>query len=294
MTLSPFLDRLQDDSLLFLDGATGTELERRGFSLVAPGWSATAIEESPELLIEIHREYMQAGSNIVTANTFRTHARNLSGTRWSGQARALTERAVTLARSGIQGMAYVAGSVAPLEDCYAPELTPSNVELLTEHRAHVRNLADAGVDLLLIETQITIREALTAATACREIGLPFLVSFTVGRNGALLSGESLEEAARELIPFKPSAVLVNCLPAMEVLGRLQALRAVAEALPLGAYANTGRLLGDGTWEATESVNPAVYAEFAAEWKEFGIKLLGGCCGTSPLHVEHLIKRLCAD
>lgn len=286
---------MNGDSILLMDGATGTELQRRGFELTAPGWSATAIREAPETLLEIHQDYVNAGAEIITANTFRTHARNLKETEWKNDACLLTQEAVEIARQAANELTYIAGSVAPLEDCYSPQLTPSKTELEEEHTQHIQNLMNAGVDVVLIETQITIREAFIAASCCDRLGVPYMVSFTCGRDGNLLSGEPLDQAILNVVPFSPEAVLFNCLPVDEVAAKLELVRKLNESpstdssIRSGAYANTGRLCSDGTWESTEGAYPAVYAEFAATWKELGIKLIGGCCGTTPKHIESIYK-----
>lgn len=287
--LPAFKERIQQKKLVLLDGATGTELQRRGFELTSPEWSARIIREQPEHLEQVHRDYVDAGSEIVTANTFRTHARNLLETRWAGQAEELTMEAVEIARRAAQGQAYVAGSIAPLEDCYSPELTPSESELRQEHLQMAQNLALANVDLILVETQLTIRESLIAAKACRSVGLPFLVSFTLGRDGNLLSGESLTDGVETVQAHQPDGVLLNCLPVEEVMPSLKRIRQKFPDLMLGAYANSGRLASSGTWEQTAGLNPAYYAEYATRWKEFGISFCGGCCGTTPEHISLLLK-----
>ncbi len=290
----PIQDRLQSKGIILMDGATGTELQRRGFELNSPGWSAAAIRKAPETLLSVHRDYVEAGSEVITTNTFRTHSRNLAETPWLNEAKQLTADAVELARQASDGKAYLAGSVAPLEDCYSPKFTPSEAEIEEEHSLMVRNLLDAGVDFLLGETQITIREASILARICQKSGAPFMISFTTGRDGNLLSGESLADAVRSVTPFDPVAVLVNCIPIDEVLPALQEINTVATERPLGAQANTGRLVSGGTWESTEGEYPAVYAEFASFWKEFGARLIGGCCGTRPDHIRHLNETLCGN
>ena len=280
-----FHDRLRERRPLILDGATGTELSRRGVDLSHPSWTAGAILEQPEILAEIHRDYVEAGAELITANTFRTHRRNLAEMTPQPDPRELTLQAIRIAREATNGRALIAGSIAPLEDCYSPQLTPENSSLLREHREMAEHLAEADVDVILIETQVTIREAATAAQAAAGTGLPFLVSFVLNREGRLLSGETLEAACAEVIPFEPSGLLVNCLPPGEVARAGETLLRVCGDLPIGAYANTGRLLPDGTWEATEGVEPAVYAGFARGWWNSGMKLIGGCCGTTPDHIS---------
>lgn len=159
----------------------------------------------------------------------------------------------------------------------------------------IRHLSDAGVDLILIETQVTIREAVIASRLASETDLPFFVSVVCNRQGKILSGEPLVDAYRSVAPFGPSAFLVNCVPAEEVLGCLQQVRDSHEAdgspVHWGAYANTGRLLSDGTWEATSAAEPAVYAGFAQRWMERGLTVIGGCCGTRPEHISSLCQSI---
>lgn len=282
---------LQQGGPVLLDGATGTELERRGIPLAPPAWSAAAIFEHPDVLRQIHRDYVAAGAHIVTANTFRTHARNLVASGREQEFRLWTCRAVEIARQAAEGQALVAGSMAPLGDCYSPEQTPPRELLLREHQAMAEALVDAQVDLILIETQLTIEEAAAAAQAARSTGLPFFVSFVCGRDGRLLSGETLQQAFATLASFEPAALMVNCLPADEVLATLHPARPSAGGIPLGAYANTGRLLQAGVWESTEGADPAVYAGYAQRWRDSGIVVIGGCCGTTPQHLSAISNGL---
>lgn len=283
----PLIERLKEARPVLLDGATGTELSRRGVNLNTPSWTAGVILDSPEVLLQVHRDYVDAGAEMITANTFRTHARNLKdlGPRPRDLAESLTHRAVELARKAAGTQNYVAGSIAPLEDCYSPELTPENHLLLQEHRQMAGFLADAGVDLILIETQITIREATIAARAAHETGIPYAVSFVCNSAGKLLSGESLVDAYREISDLDPTLFLVNCVPVEEVLSHLQLVLGSDIEIPVGAYANTGRLMANGSWEATQGELPAVYAEYVRSWIGADFRLIGGCCGTTPNHIS---------
>ncbi|MCA9079378.1 MAG: homocysteine S-methyltransferase family protein [Planctomycetaceae bacterium] len=289
------IHRLTQPEPLLFDGATGTELQRRGFPLAGPAWSAAAILEAPDLLRQIHADYVAAGADILTANTFRTHSRNLREAGLDKRAAELTYRAVDLARAAAAEGTLVAGSIAPLEDCYAPDRTPDTSALIAEHQEHAENLRAAGADLLLVETQITIREAVAATAAALSTGLPVLTSFTLqhglpGTSPSLLSGESLQQAANQVIKVGALGILLNCIPADEILPALRQI-GCSPAIPLGAYANTGRMLPDGTWASTTAENPAVYAEHATAWKAAEIRWIGGCCGTTPRHISAVRKAL---
>jgi homocysteine S-methyltransferase len=285
--MESILERLNQPKPILLDGATGTELNRHGIDISLPLWSASAIESAPDVLRQIHSEYISAGAEILTANTFRTHKRNLIEAGQGDRAGELTQRAIEIARSAAGDSAWVAGSQAPLEDCYFPQGVPDDEALKREHAALSRNLADAGVDLILVETQNTIREAVAAAHAATRTGIPTFVSFVCGMDGRLLSGETLADAVTAVLPLQPAALLVNCIPAESALSRLEELKAAAPNIPFGAYANIGKQEPDGSWIDSDAVDPECYARYAESWLNIGAKLIGGCCGTTPEHIQKM-------
>jgi S-methylmethionine-dependent homocysteine/selenocysteine methylase len=291
---------------IILDGAMGTELTRRGVDTTLPLWSAIALDTAPAVVERIHLDYLNAGAQVITANTFRTNVRALAKAGIAHRARALTFTAVELARNAVETVRKwesekvnesptfplshlppfsVAGSIAPVEDCYTPELVPSEDELHAEHAVLARNLADAGVDLILVETMNTIREAVAAANAAHRTGKPLWVSFTLGADNHLLSGETLHDAVNAVMPFAPQAVLVNCIPVAQITSALGTLKAaVAGRCEWGAYGNVGHVDDVVGWTLTDAVSPAAYAEAAQAWRELAAGIIGGCCGTTPAHI----------
>lgn len=280
-----FRNRLKSGHPLILDGATGTELSRRGVHLAGPSWTALAIVKHPETLREIHADYVAAGAEVLTANTFRTHARNVKATPYANQAASLTRQAIELARSVAPPHVFVAGSLAPLGDCYSPQLTPEISALKAEHAEMAETLAGAGVDLILVETQVTIAEGVIACEAATRTGLPTLISFVCDAQGQLFSGESVIDAWQAVAPLRPEGFLLNCLPADAVLPAFEPLLASHGSIALGAYANTGTMDTDGNWTPTAANRPATYAGYARRWIEAGLQLVGGCCGTTPEHIS---------
>ena len=256
----------------------GTELGRRGVPLPAPLWSAWALEHAPEVISAIHADYATVGAGIHTANTFRTKRRSM-GEAWERAAR----RAVGLAR-GAGGL--VAGSVAPLEDCYSPWLSPENPR--PEHAELAAVLADAGCDLLLCETFPHVGEALAAVEACVATGVETWVAFTAGPDADLLSPEEVARGAREAVARGASAVLVNCVPARVTLDYVRALAGCG--VPFGAYANAGHPTEGLGWEAPSEDAPERYVALAETWVEAGATLVGSCCGTGPAHIRALVGR----
>lgn len=277
---------------LLLDGATGTELERAGLPTRLPLWSTHALLDAPEAVYEIHRSYAEAGAEILTANTFRTQARSLRRAGLAeGTDRRLTRLAVDLARRAVDEAGdstprWVAGSLPPLEDCYSPERTPSTRELDHEHAHQAQLLGEAGVDLLLVETHNNAREAKSALRAAAATGLPFVIGFVSWQPGRLLSGEALAEAAHAAVDAGASAVGVNCVPPSSLAASLAHL--APHDLPLLVAPNLGEPDDETGFKRSEALSPDAFADSMERWlSQPGLRMLGGCCGTTPDYVRAL-------
>ena len=287
-----FRIRLGEARRLILDGATGTELERRGVDTGLPLWSANALlsKAGTRTLQEIHQDYVHAGAQIITTNTFRTHRRALAPSGNAARALELTRRAVATARAAIAAArsdypVFVAGSISTLEDCYRPDLVPPNDQLRAEQSERIHHLVECEVDLILIETMNTIREAEIAAELAVITGIPVIVSFVCDGEGRILSGEPLAAAAAALLSLGICALGVNCTPVSAFARPLAELRsACGREFPLIAYGNIGHADATTGWVNTDSVSPAEYARAASSWPA---RMLGGCCGTTPAHIAAL-------
>jgi S-methylmethionine-dependent homocysteine/selenocysteine methylase len=266
--------------LVVLDGPMGTELSRRGVDLPLPEWSAQALETSPRTVAAIHRDYAAAGATVHTANTFRTQRRAV-GSRWEK----LAAQAVAIARESVPRGHLVAGSIAPLEDCYRPERSPGRASG-PEHLEMASALASLGVDLLLCETFPAAVEAAVAVEAAAGTGVETWVALTAGPDGDLMTPAALAAAARACVDAGARAVLVNCLAARRTLVYVRELAAVG--VPFGAYANAGGPEEGIGWDAAgDSRGAELYAKLAQSWLDAGATILGGCCGTGPSHIEKL-------
>ncbi|MBM3325067.1 MAG: homocysteine S-methyltransferase family protein [Calditrichaeota bacterium] len=278
---------------ILLDGAMGTELQWHGLRTLLPLWSAHALIKAPDLVRQIHQEYVEAGAQVLTANTFRTAPYTLAKADMHNQAEELSRRAVQLAREAAgsapanQGV-RVAGSMAPLEDCYRPDLTPPNDILKREHRNQARHLANAGVDILLVETQNSIREACIATEMALGEGRPVWVSLIPKDAKTLFSGEPLQEAVRAVADFQPEAILVNCCPPPVAREAVEVVREVWDG-PIGAYPNFGLPQDETESKFSNALSPAKFAEWGAELLYAGAHIVGGCCGTRPAHIAELSK-----
>ncbi|MHC5009494.1 MAG: homocysteine S-methyltransferase family protein [Planctomycetota bacterium] len=282
------------DGPLLLSGACGTELLRRGIATPLPLWSAAALLEAPDVVRDVHRDYVRAGARIVTANTFRTDRRTLARAGLASRTRDLVKRALRLAREGVRAAdparpVLVAGSLSPIEDCYRPDLVPDDAVLRVEHGVKVGHLVAAGAAFAMVETMNAIREAEAALGACRAGGLPAVVSFVCDEEGRLLSGESLPDAARAVEPWAPMAVGVNCC-APPVATRAVDLLCRATERPVAVYANgRGRPDADQGWRFRGGVSTRAYLREARRWLDRGARLIGGCCGTRPRTIRGLAR-----
>ena len=294
----PLGDRLARGETLLLDGATGTELPRRGVATTLPLWSARGLIERPDVVRAIHRDYAAAGADILTTNTFRATRRTLRRAgRDPDETPALNALAVALVQEAVgaerQRGLLVAGSIAPLEDCYSPWLAPPYDVALGEHGEQAKALAAAGADFLMVETMPCAGEAEAALVAARRTGLEATVGFVCGPDGRLISGEPLAEAVARVEPHGPTAILVNCAAPPVIAATLAEMRTLT-ALPLGGYANAGVVDSVHGWAADPALSPATYAASAAEWLHLGARLIGGCCGTTPAVTRALRALLDGD
>lgn len=279
----------------------GSDLDRRGLPTTLPLWSAIGLLERPDLVQQIHLENLQAGADIITTNTFRSTARTLRAAGLDpARAPELDALAVRLAKAARDEAgrpdALIAGSMAPLEDCYLPVFEVPADMAMAEHRAQARNLAAAGVELLMVETMPTSAEAAIALQAALETGLPATIGFVCApltANGAsvrLLSGETLEQAVRQVEPLGPAAILVNCAAPDVIDAALRELTTLT-SLPVGGYANIGHVDDDVGWSPGGGMAGETYAAHARLWVALGARIVGGCCGAHPVHtaaLRHLI------
>lgn len=273
--------------MLILDGATGTELDRRGVDVTLPLWSARAMIDAPEVLEEIHVDYLRSGADAIVTNTFRTHERSLGRSGFAGESGRLTRAAVEIARrarDAVRPEGLVFGSVSPLEDCYSPELTPDRSACTEEHTRMIVDLVDAGVDHILIETMSSAREALAAVEVARKHAPGrWSVSFCLdieGVPGRLIDGTPMVD----LLPDLEGAryLGVNCVPAVDLLEHLKVIQdQLPDGSTLAAYGNVGVPDDVRGWINTDAVDPDRYASLVSDWLSVGAGLVGGCCGTSP-------------
>jgi S-methylmethionine-dependent homocysteine/selenocysteine methylase len=283
------------DTPFLLDGATGSELDRLGVDVGMPLWSANAILEAPEILKQVHIAYLEAGAQAICTNTFRTHERSLAKAGMGDRAEELTHKAVEIARHArdeVNTDALVFGSVAPLEDCYSPELAPLPKVCEEEHAQMIKHLVNSGVDLVLIETMCSAGELCAASIAAMEHTDDWAISVCLQQDsvGTLLDGNPIAE----FIPALARARFmgINCYPATKLAEQVTYLRSIAPThMPIAAYGNVGYADVDGGWINTDAIDPNIFAVYAMDWVKAGASIAGGCCGTTPKTIAAIKSKL---
>jgi homocysteine S-methyltransferase len=288
-----------------LEGPKGTELQRLGRSVTDPWWTSEALldDAGRDQLRGVHQAYRRAGADLITANTFRTNRRALRRAGADEELSSeLVRRAVSDARLAADSAGAghrphrVAASVTTVEDCYRPDLVPPDSELAEEHSWLISRLAAEKVELILAETLNTVREAVVVTESCARAGVPVWVSFVCREDGLLLSGEPLGAAVRTVAAAGAEAVLVNCVAMRDLDAALSEL-ATHSPVPIGAYPNLEDRSDVEDWTPVDryvpvACDPGEFADSMAERvQRYGLKVVGGCCGTTPAHVSALRARL---
>lgn len=275
--------------LICLDGGTGTMLQARGLRPDERTESWTI--EHPEALIQIHQSYIDAGSDIVNANTFGVNKfRYHDGSDYSLSR--LVEEAVSNARQAARQAAgdketLISLDLGPSGQFMEPFGDLTYEEAFDNFRQLVIAGKKAGVDCISIETMFSCQEAQAALEACREYcGLPVLLSFSFQENGRLLTGETVTDAAKTAEDGGAAAVGFNC-----GFGPVQMMPLVKEllnitSLPVIAKPNAG-LPKTVDGKTCYTMEPAEFADVMKEIADMGARLIGGCCGTTPEFIRRL-------
>jgi S-methylmethionine-dependent homocysteine/selenocysteine methylase len=284
-----------------LDGGMGRELRARGVPIPETIWSANALLVAPEIVLQIHRDEIASGADVITTNTYGVTRESLAKEGIAERFAELTLFACELARQARDGAGrevLIAGSLPPLRGSYRPDLVGPREEIEPLYREQATLLAP-HVDLLLCETMSSAAEAVAAVSAAVTTGLPVWVSFTLADDhaGRLRSGETVSEALAALEGLPVSGVLANCCPPESIGAAMPEIVASGKA-HVGGYANTFRpvpkgwtLDGDGADDgllpSRDDLDPEAYAVHAGSWLEQGATVIGGCCGTGPAHTARL-------
>ena len=289
--------RLAQGDVIILDGGTGTELDRRGVPMHGVAWCAAALRTHPEVVRQVHEDYIRTGADIVITNTYASARHTLERTELAEEVRDLNTRAVTLAKEARASAAedrqvYVAGSMSI---GFRPD-EPSTDYMKSSYREQAHLLAEAGADLLAMEMMTQVDQAAYAIEAAVSTGLPIWVGFSCkmsddGSQVVLLrsKGETFAQAMETLLPLGGSLVSVMH---SNIEDTVPALRVVQDRWngPLGAYPESGDFVMPN-WQFDQIVSPEELLGQAKQWVQMGVQLIGGCCGIGPEHIRVLKEGL---
>jgi S-methylmethionine-dependent homocysteine/selenocysteine methylase len=286
---------------VLLDGGMGRELRFRGVENLSTIWSANALLVAPEVVRQVHADFIAAGAQVITTNTYGIIRHELAREGIEHRLRELNELAGQLAvdaRNAAPHDVWIAGSLPPLNGSYRPDRVWPFAKAAPLYREQAEILAPF-VDLFICETMSSAAEALAAASAACETGKPVWVAFTLheDRSGRLRSGETVSQAVQALAGLPVAGFLANCCAPEAITAALPELKATG-APYVGGYANTftpvpetwmldGSEPSDGAIDLRADLDPESYLAHAVAWWDAGATVVGGCCGTRPAHIAHL-------
>ncbi len=299
-------DKLRSGEVIVLDGATGTELQRRGAPMDQAAWCARATLTHHDLLRQLHEDYIRAGAQVVTANTFASSRRMLEPAGLGDAVAEINSKAVHVAleardRAAADHPVAVAGSLSTMQPMLPgtgeadPGFVPTDREAKATYGELAGLLAEAGADMILMEMMCDIQQAGHALEAAVATGLPVWVGFSVQTE----AGGRLTMHGHDDLDF---AEVID--PVMRIGGSVAGVMhsypeettAALEILfrhwsgPVSAYPESGYFeMPD--WRFVDVVPPETFAEQTRRWVESGVQIVGGCCGIGPEHIEAMTARL---
>lgn len=288
-------ETLDGGDVLLIDGGMGTELQRRGVPMDKVAWSGAAVLTNPDAVRETHEDYIRAGAKVIITNTFGSTRQMLEPAGYGDQIEAVHRGAVELARQARDNAAEravaIAGSISSEPPGFDRDGFLSPDKELDAYREAAGLLADAGVDLIALEMMVETTHAARAMQAALETGLPVWLGVGCRKtaDGKIVSFDhaDLELAAvlDALIPMGPT--VVNIMHS-EIGAIPEAIELVRKRWsgPIGVYPESGYFTKPN-WNFVDVIPPADLVAEAIGWVAAGVRLIGGCCGTSPDHIEAL-------
>ena len=273
----------------------GNELLARRSDLVSGLWSAQYLIDAPQLVKEIHLEYINAGADLITTNTYSTIPSYLSKKNVEDRMPELIGLAGKLAKEAADDSEkeiIVAGSLPPLEESYRPDLVIDAEEAIPIYEILIKELT-SFVDIFICETMSSIKEMQHVMEALNNLDnkKPVWISWTLkeDKKNRLRSGESIEEAFNASATVKPEAYLFNCTDPYAISEGIKVLKQLTQK-PMGGYPNVfnvpdGWTLDNDIQVSVRDLSIEKFLEFAEEWRKLGASIIGGCCGIGPRFIK---------
>lgn len=299
--------RIDSGTPLLMDGAMGTELDRRQTEIDATVWSARAMETSGHTIRAIHSDYVSAGAELHIANSFAMARHVLEPAGLGDHVRDYNQQAVALCRAAIKPGHWIAGSLSTYAANSDRSKLPDAAQLRLNYREQAEILAQAGVDMFALEMLFDAETTLIMAEAVAATGLPVCVGFTL-RFG--LDGESVQTYRNDFqseSDIRFESVLTDVLGSLPVTSHttlcimhseLDVTDAALKILrkhwqgPVAIYPNSGRY-ENPHWQHDTVCSTAEFVAASQRWLDTGVNIVGGCCGIGPAHIkalgEHLVN-----
>ena len=289
MTKQDF-QKLAENHILLLDGATGSNLMKAGMprGVCTESW----VIEHKDVILALQKGYIEAGSNIIYAPTFGGNSVNLTMHGLEGQIEEINHTLAGYTREIAPAGVYVAGDITTTGKMMAPAGDMTYEKAFETYQEQIGFLRDAGVDLIVAETMINIEETLAAVDAASTVcELPIMCTMTVDADGSIFSGGNAIEAAVSLEAAGADAVGVNCSVGPDQL--VSVIRNIKEnvSIPVIAKPNAGMPFIDDNGNAVYSMKAPDFARHVKALIDAGAGIVGGCCGTTPEYIREVAKMI---
>lgn len=285
------MKRLHNGDRILIDGATGTEIERRGVPMVDNAWNGGGALTHPDIVRQVHEDYIRCGAQIVISNTFSTSRHVLQDAGLEEHFEMLNRRGVELAREACTNMqtpnVLVAGGITHWS--FTRQIPPHpQLQANTEEQAAI--MADAGADLIMLEMMADVERMLIMLAAARTSGLPVWIGFSshLDEQGIvrLLDGPTLAEGIQAIKDKDVPLISIMHTEVENIDACLDVLQANWSG-PIGVYAHSGVFVAPN-WVFNDTISPEDYACAATSWSRRGVQVIGGCCGIGVEHIALLV------
>ena len=291
---SKLIKRAQNGECILIDGATGTEVERRGVPQLDNAWNGGGALSHPEIVKQIHKDYIDLGAEIVISNTFATTKHALTDANQENNFEVLNRRGVELAVQAKEELkndkVLVAGGISYWT---WTGNKPSLEELKLSVTEQAQIMRDAGADFIMLEMMIDIEQMITTIEAAQSSGLPLWIGLTcepnISNEMCLRDGDKLENVINVIKSYNPDVINIMHTEVEFVDRCLDILHSQWEGL-IGVYAHSGKSV-NGEWTFNNVISAQEYCEYSAKWKHQGVSFIGGCCGVHTEHIDLMNKKL---
>ncbi len=302
--MTTITERLRQERVILLDGGVSTEIQRRGAAMDANVWAGLTTKTHPEVVRQVHEDYIRAGAEVITANTYSTARHVLESVMLGHEAKPINFRSVQLAKeardAAADGAVWIAGSMSSMPPLTSDQEVALDAHAAASYREQAEVLAESGVDLIIAEMLRDVENATMVVEAALATGLPVWAGFSTmtAGNGDSVRALRWKSADRTQEPRDFAGIVDAVTPlGVQAVGimhtRIDGIEPALEVLdshwsgPKLAYAETGAFLPPD-WTFEEACPPAEYARTVKGWiQRHGLRIVGGCCGTGPAHIREL-------